>query len=90
MSWENRDGLERGGDCAACGEPVKEAHHAYCRSCYADLRGWDHGDDEAAEPWRERCPPSGTPESFILAPLELRREIAALRDRNDQLEPRAA
>lgn len=40
MSWEDSDGVERGGSCAECGEPVEEEHHAYCPDCYAEQQGW--------------------------------------------------
>ena len=39
MSWEDYDGLERGGACNECGEPVEEDWHAYCASCYAERQG---------------------------------------------------
>ena len=41
MSWVDGDGLERGGACNECGEPVEEEHHAYCADCYAEQQGWD-------------------------------------------------
>lgn len=41
MSWIDSDGLERGGACNECGEPVEEEHHAYCAACYALQQGWD-------------------------------------------------
>jgi hypothetical protein len=40
VSWTDNDGLERGGDCNECGEPVEEEHHAYCADCYAEQQGW--------------------------------------------------
>lgn len=47
MSWIDSDGLERGGDCNECGEPVVEEWHAYCRDCYADQQGWTRPDRDA-------------------------------------------
>jgi hypothetical protein len=41
VSWEDNDGLERGGACNECGEPVEEAHHAYCADCYVAQPGWN-------------------------------------------------
>lgn len=44
MSWTDSDGLERGGACNECGEPVEEEHHAYCADCYAEPQGWNRSD----------------------------------------------
>ena len=40
MSWEDHDGLERGGVCNTCGAEVEQEHHAYCADCYAAAQGW--------------------------------------------------
>jgi hypothetical protein len=47
MSWEDADGLERGGACNECGEQVEEEYYAYCRSCYRDQMGWSRPDRDA-------------------------------------------
>ncbi len=50
--WIDRDGLEHGGGCNECGQPVEADHHAYCGDCYAEQQGWtvdDENDDEAVE-----------------------------------------
>ena len=44
MSWVDSEGLERGGDCNECGEPVEEEHHAYCARCFAEQNGWSPPD----------------------------------------------
>ena len=48
MSWTDREGLERGGSCNECGEPVEEEWHAYCPRCYAQEQGWDEPDPAPA------------------------------------------
>jgi hypothetical protein len=79
VSWEDRDGLERGGDCAECGEPVEQEHHVLCPDCYREQQGW--------RPRREERPAATSrPESFVVAIATLRRELAELRARVERLE----
>ena len=79
MSWEDRDGVGRGGDCAECGEPVEQAHHALCMACFREQQGW--------RPRPEDRPPAGSrPESFVAAVVELRRELGELRRRIERIE----
>lgn len=47
MSWEDADGLERGGACNECGEPVEEEWHAYCQSCFREQQGWTRPNRDA-------------------------------------------
>jgi hypothetical protein len=49
MSWTDGDGLERGGDCNECGQPVEEEHHAYCMDCWRAQNGWELPDRSALE-----------------------------------------
>jgi hypothetical protein len=64
------DGLERGGDCNDCGEPVEQEHHAYCASCFREQMGW-------TAPARPK--PGEEPRSYIVG-------LNDLRERVDQLE----
>jgi hypothetical protein len=73
MSYE--DGLERGGACNECGEPVEEEWHAYCSSCFAEQQGWRprRGDEER-------------PASLRLELERLRAAVEQLRARLARLE----
>jgi hypothetical protein len=48
VSWESDDGLERGGACNECGEPVEQEHHAFCPSCFRAQMGWTRESADSA------------------------------------------
>ncbi len=96
MSWEDSDGIERGGGCNECGEPVEEEHHAYCESCYREMNGWSsrrERPDADALRWqhadRERVITSRLVERLDALEIRAARsavQIEALARRVDQLE----
>jgi hypothetical protein len=73
------DLLERGGDCNTCGQPVAEAHHAYCPSCYREQMGWERPVDR---------PAGELPIEVIAALSLLRAQLEELVARVDALEQR--
>jgi hypothetical protein len=53
VSWTDSEGVERGGACNQCGEPVEADHHAFCRDCFAAQQGWaDSRTDSDALRWQ--------------------------------------
>lgn len=70
MSWYDPvDDVERGGECAECGEPVEQEHHAYCSDCYAEQNGWKRP---------ARPEPGETPRSYIEGLAQVREQLRQL------------
>jgi hypothetical protein len=88
VTWD--DGWEPGDPCVEYGEETSAEHWRYSDECYAEQQGWRprKGDaDPAPEPWRAERPPPGTVAAISLsAVVEIRRELAELRRRIEQLE----